>query len=122
MRFETQTPWPAGHYSVNVTLDARSIECSADVPLRCDAPIACPDPDVSLQLSGCALPASNHAITGVDVLRGTPAHVAVEVRSASGVIANASWQPKYQNSSPNGEQCEPKCTGAAGEVLAFQVK
>lgn len=119
VHFDKPAPWPAGHYSVRVTLDGRGTECQADVPLSCEAPTPCADPAVQLQLSGCALPASAHAITGLDVISGAPGSVKVEVADAQGTLASGEWQPSYMESAPNGPGCGPACKSAPSETLAF---
>jgi len=120
VQFQKSGTWLSGHYRVHVRLDGRTVECAADVPLSCDAAPACDDPGVSLQLSGCALPAASHAITGVDILTDTPAEVSVEVLDESGSLASGTWHPSYLTSQPNGPECSPECRTAPPATLAVR--
>jgi hypothetical protein len=119
VQFEKSGTWTPGHYRVDVSLDGRTVECAADFPLACDAALACDDPGISLQLSGCALPPESHAITGVDILTDTPAEVSVEVLDETGSLASGTWQPIYVTSQPNGPECSPECRTAPPVTLVI---
>jgi len=120
VQFEKSGTWTPGHYRVDVSLDGRTVECAADFPLACDAAPACDDPDVLLQLSGCALPPESHAITGVDILTDTPAEVSVELLNETGSLGSGTWQPTYVTSQPNGPECSPECRTAPSATLVIQ--
>jgi hypothetical protein len=120
VQFEKSGSWTPGHYRVDVSLDGRSVQCAADIPLSCDAAPACDDPQVLLQLSGCALPAESHAITGVDILTETPVEVSVGLLDEAGSMASGSWRPTYTTSQPNGPECPPECRAAPPATLVIQ--
>jgi hypothetical protein len=120
VQFEKSGSWAPGRYRVEVRLDGRTVECAADFPLSCDAAPACDDPGVLLLLSGCALPAESHAITGVDILTDAPAEVAIELLDESGSLASGTWHPTYRTSQPNGPECPPECHTAPPTSLAIE--
>jgi hypothetical protein len=119
LRFEKDGPWATGDYRVLVDLEGTRVECTATLPLSCDAPLSCDDPDVFLLLEGCALPPGDHALGGVEIQQGTPASISVEVIHGGDSLATGAWNPDYQTSRPNGPDCDPECTTAPAESLSI---
>jgi hypothetical protein len=117
-RFEKAGTWSPGDYRVVVELDGTVVECTATLPLSCDAPFPCDNPDVLLLLDGCALPAAEHALGGVELVTSTPTSVSVEVFYDGASLARGDWQPAYVTSRPNGPDCEPECRTAPPETLS----
>lgn len=117
--FQKTSAWAAGDYRVVVGMDGTNVECTATLPLTCDAPFPCSDPNVLLILSGCALPPSEHSLGGVDIVLGTPATVSIEVFYQGQSVATDQWTPAYITSRPNGAACDPECTTAPGETMTI---
>ena len=117
-RFEKAGGWSPGDYRVVVELDSTVVECTATLPLSCDAPFPCDNPDVLLMLDGCALPSAEHALGGVELVTSTPASVSVEIFHDGLSLARGEWQPAYFTSRPNGADCEPECRTAPAETLS----
>lgn len=117
-RFEKAAGWPPGDYRVVVELDATVVECTATLPLSCDAPFPCDNPDVLLMLEGCALPAAEHALGGIELVTSTPSSVSVEVFHDGLSLVRDEWQPAYATSRPNGADCDPECRTAPAATLS----
>lgn len=114
--------WPAGTYRIEVTVDAASEVCQVVVPLACNVGSMCTGqvgPDVSPELSGCALDPGLHTIEGVAFAHGDPASVTVRVVQDERELGNSIFRPSYVTSRPNGPDCLPVCHTAATETLTL---
>ncbi|MCU0653954.1 MAG: hypothetical protein MUF64_01240 [Polyangiaceae bacterium] len=109
--------WPPGKYTVELTVDGQRGTCEATLPLQANATARCSLPGVSLGLSGSALPADQHSLSGLQWSNARPALVEVSVlRDGAPVGKPASFRPAYTTSRPNGPDCEPVCTGASASM------
>jgi hypothetical protein len=107
----------AGSYVIDLDADGKKVRCEAKLPLPpCEqAQTSCNDPSVSLELSGCALDASEHAISGLRV-SGKPAKVVVSVNRDNLQLLTEEFTPAYTTSTPNGADCPPVCTQASASL------
>jgi hypothetical protein len=113
--------WDAGTYRVTVVADGETTECTATLPfVSCNGQPPCPgSPKFLLNLSGCALPPSQHAIAGLTFPSTQPASVTVSVHKDGNLLGEQTYAPRYTTTRPNGPDCEPVCTGAPPETLAL---
>lgn len=109
---ELSTP---GAIEVEVALDGEVVTCATTLPLDGDAPGGCEDDRVSLWLSGSALPADQHRVTGLSVAT-TPTTIAITIRRDGEVVAQGEYTPAYETLQPNGEDCPPTCTYASDSL------
>lgn len=118
-----QGPWKPGPYTIEVTLDGTKVTCEGKLPLpACDAgPGFKCTPGASLRLgeSGCALPPEQHGLGGIDI-DTMPAQVRIVVRRDGVEVGAQEITPKYQESRPNGPQCEPVCRQASATLTLPQ--
>ncbi|WAS91726.1 hypothetical protein [Nannocystis punicea] len=114
--------WTAGKYEVTVVADGETIECSATLPLQCDAPPACPEASqLLLGLDGCALDPAQHKLGSLEFQQGrAPKSVSVQVRQDGALLGEGEYSPVYSESQPNGPDCEPTCVGAEAVALALK--
>jgi hypothetical protein len=113
-----RTLWPAGDYTVTVTLDGDVTECAVTLPFAsCDIDQPCTGDDaVLLELSGCALADDEHYIPGVMVM-ASPDLMVVSVSQDGTELGTETFEPEYETSQPNGEGCEPTCyTAPSGSM------
>jgi hypothetical protein len=110
-------PWPAGSYQVAITADGATITCSTTLPFTSASSPAgsCTSSDVTLGLSGSALPAAQQAISGLQFTT-TPKSVKVTISRDGMQVASGDLTPAYETIMPNGPDCEPTCTGATGTL------
>jgi hypothetical protein len=114
--------WRPGRYLVDVRADGVSSSCEVTLPL---APCGTPSSTCTGQRSwilgesGCALPASQHSISGISFSSSTPATVEVTVSRDGRQLAGQSFTPSYASSRPNGPDCEPTCRTAPTATLAL---
>ena len=110
------TPWPPGTYRITLRVDDKSTSCEGKLPLEpCDRgpTFRCTDASLSVAESGCALPADQHAITGLSS-KGTQAKkVSLAIEHQGSIQASAQLSPTFQTVQPNGPGCEPVCETAA---------
>lgn len=120
--FQRAGGWEAGTYRVTVVTDGETLECTATLPLDCNAPAPCPSSSgIIIGLSGCALDPSQQSITGVEILQGkAPQSVQVSVYQDEALLGEGSYTPSYTESQPNGPDCEPICKSAGSVELALQ--
>ncbi|MBI4954183.1 MAG: hypothetical protein HY908_19320 [Myxococcales bacterium] len=105
----------AADYRIDVTADGVLTSCTVTLPFAsCTGAPACVPPESAflVERSGCALPASEHQITGVLWPASGPTTVTVEVRRNGTLLATGTYTPTYRSSEPNGPDCGPVCTEA----------
>ncbi len=113
--FDRDSGWAPGAYRVVVSTAAGTAQtCTLSLPLRCEVSPRCDGAwDWNVTTSGCALDASQHAITGVAFrYPSAPGHVFVNVYQDERPIGSGEYSPTYQTSRPNGPTCEPTCQNA----------
>lgn len=108
--------WPAGTWKVIAQTPSGERSCTVTLPLPSDGQAQC---SALLQLgtSGSALPAADHALTGVQ-LPDTPTSLTLKVLRDGQLVAQKAFAPAYKTSQPNGTGCEPTCTQAS-ELLSW---
>jgi hypothetical protein len=119
----TDGVWRPGRYQVDVTSDGVSGSCEVTLPLApCETPSSTCTGQRSWSLgeSGCALPTSQHSLSGISFSGTTPAKVDVTVSRDGRQLASQSFTPSYTTSQPNGPDCEPTCRTAATATLQLQ--
>jgi hypothetical protein len=113
--FEPDSGWPAGRYTIEVEADGAVQRCEVTLPLRpCDsgANTICKGPALAgIGESGCALPRSQHGLSGVE-LAITPSHLRVRVDRDGRQIGSLEVSPTYRWVQPNGPGCTPQCLEA----------
>lgn len=118
-----QGSWKSGTYSVEVTLDGTKVTCEGRLPLAaCDSgPTFKCSPGASVRVgeSGCALPAAQHGLSGIDI-ESSPAQVKIAVRRDGVEVSAQDLTPTYTDSRPNGPQCEPVCHQASAALVLPQ--
>ena len=106
-----------GKYTVRVDADGQQTTCEATLPFAgCASEPACSSPDVLLGQSGCALPASEHSLTGLQLPTKTPSKVTVTIERDGQPVATQTFDLTYTTSRPNGPDCEPVCKQASGTI------
>lgn len=114
-----ETPWPAGAYTFDFTVDGAPVRCSGALPLGpCDAgpSLTCDVAErVVIGESGCALPAAEQGFSDVRV-PGAPAEVAVTITHEGAPLHQSTLKPTYVESRPNGPGCDPVCRSATAEL------
>lgn len=112
-----RSAWPAGDVEIVVVADATTFTCSVTLPFAsCDAVPKCTPVGTPflIELSGCALPADQHSITGLTWPQNGPSDVKITVSQDGMMLGTASFLPVYDPKFPNGPDCEPVCIQAAG--------
>lgn len=107
--------WPAGKVDIVVAADGTTTNCSVTLPFAsCESGLQCDqaNPGFLVELSGCALPAAQHAITGVMWTQTGPKQVTITVSQDGTMLGTQSFQPTYTTSQPNGPGCDPVCNQA----------
>jgi hypothetical protein len=107
--------WQPGDYRISMMADERAIVCTATLPLTMESRSQCSATDVTLGLSGSALPPSAHALSGL-MFTSRPAKLSITITRDMTAFAATSFQPDYTTSQPNGPECGPVCTNA-GEIM-----
>jgi len=108
--------WVSGEYVFEVTSEDRVTRCTTRLPFAGCAPdlVTC-DAGLTLEASGCALPAEEQAL-GDLFIEDCPTQVAVRVTRDGEEIASGALQMSFHTSQPNGEGCAPVCVQAEGEL------
>lgn len=119
LELKKATPWTPGNYTFTAELDGKVVECKGALPLQaCDTgPSLSCTPDGSLQIgeSGCALPPDQQGFSDI-MIPGAPQRVRLTIAQDGKPLHSADLTPNYVTTRPNGEQCEPTCSSAAGEL------
>jgi hypothetical protein len=102
-----------GRYQVDVVADGVPSTCELTLPKNCESQPTCSSVTSSwgLMLSGCAA-GDPQSIDGVAFHGQAPLTVDLVVRRDGAVVGQASVRPDYQESRPNGPQCDPVCRSA----------
>jgi hypothetical protein len=103
-----------GAYTVELVADGETITCNATLPLPACSELpseSCSRSDVTLFQSGCGLEPLHHSINGVS-FTGNPSTVEIRVERDGTEVASDTFEPAYQRSAPNGEECGPICNNA----------
>ncbi|AKT38461.1 hypothetical protein [Chondromyces crocatus] len=125
VEFARNGAWPAGTYRVSVETDGATVDCTTTLPFSgcSEAPACTSTPGFILGLSGCALPASEHKLSGIEFPQTTPssppARISVKVYADETLLGEGAYTPTYTTSQPNGPDCGPTCTGAPPVVLTL---
>ncbi len=104
--------WPTGKVDIVVVADGTTTNCSVTLPFAsCDNLAQCDqaNPGFLIETSGCALPAVQHAVTGVMWSQNGPKQVTMTVSQDGTMLGTNMFQPTYATSQPNGASCEPTC-------------
>ena len=121
--FQPDAAWPAGRYTVEIEADGAVQRCEVTLPLRaCSAGASATCTGASIATigeSGCALPAGQHGLSGVD-LRSTPSDLRVRVARDGKPLASLDATPSYRWVQPNGPGCGPQCLQAPQQRLALK--
>lgn len=107
--------WPAGKVDIVVVADGTTTNCSVTLPFAsCDVAPQCDQASLAflLELSGCALPANQHAVTGIMWPQNGPKQVTITVSQDGTMLGTQMFSPAYSTSQPNGPGCEPTCNQA----------
>jgi hypothetical protein len=111
------TSWPAGKYTLDLTVDGARGACEVNLPLQENSSATCSLPGVTVGLSGSALPAAQQSLSGLQWSGTRPALVEVAVRLDGAPFGKPmSFRPAYKTSRPNGPDCEPTCTSASDRM------
>lgn len=115
LRTEPSEAWPPGAYRFVIEADGETVTCTGSLPLPpCGTrAITCDRDDVvEIDESGCALPASQQAFSGLN-FPGNPETVTIELQRDGSTLTRRTFTPAYQTTQPNGPGCEPICTQAS---------
>ena len=107
-----------GTYSFNLVADGEATTCGATLPLPpCDQQAGgCSRQNVTLGLSGCALPSAEHSLEGITLTGVHPTSMEVFVSRDGEEIAHQTFTPTYATVAPNGEECGPVCSQATVDL------
>lgn len=111
--------WKWGRYDISVMSEGRTVNCYGYLPLKqCEKgpSFKCSSDYVTIGESGCAMPESTHAISGI-YINDTPRKVMVRVLREKNVVIARTMTPQYRESQPNGPGCGPVCRGASYNLL-----
>jgi hypothetical protein len=113
VRFTGATTKP-GLYQVEIVADGVPSSCQIALPHECTAQPICSAGQSSwqLSLSGCAVDGGQQSVDGFVFFTGGPASLDFIVRRDDTVVGGGSAQPVYQESRPNGPDCDPLCRQA----------
>ena len=112
--------WINGQYQIEVALGFKKIACYGELPLHpCEQgpTFKCDDKSVQIGESGCALPDSQHGISGIQI-SDDPQKIMVRIARNNRTIITRTVVPQYQTSMPNGPGCGPICKSAAFDLLS----
>lgn len=115
--------WPEGEYTITVKVDEVSYNCTATLPLICDATnVSCtPNAPFSVTESGCALEKNEHAITGLEIFEVStdqaPKQIDIEIIHEAQSLGAGNYSFEYESFAPNGEDCGPICMQAPDKRL-----
>lgn len=110
------TPWPHGSYRFTLSIDGKSASCDGKLPLEpCERgpTFKCSDPSLSVSENGCALPAEQHAVSGLSSTATAATKVSLVIEHQGALQATAQLTPAFQTVQPNGPGCEPVCESAS---------
>jgi hypothetical protein len=113
VRFRGATSEP-GLYRIEMTAEGIPHHCEITIPFSCDAQPACTSPRFvwAPTLSGCGHDAGRQSLDGFAFFREGPSSLEVLVHRDGYLIGNASVEPMYEETRPNGPECEPRCRTA----------
>lgn len=118
----TRASWPAGSVTITVEADGTTTNCSVTLPFTsCDVGPQCDQatPAFLIELSGCALPPAQHAITGISWSTTGPQQATITVSQDGMMLGTQMVQPTYTMSTPNGPDCPPVCNQAPAVTMAL---
>jgi len=106
IEFEFRDP---GTYTFTVTVDDVVTKCAATLPLPSAPDRPCDRDDVTLALSGSALPAAQHSLGGLHLPTTAARSVSIKATRDGMPLGDLTFAPDYKVSpGPNGPDCEPK--------------
>ena len=106
-----------GSYKITVETEAGTSTCQTKLPFDgCSQASPCSSPGLILGQSGCALPASEHSLTQLQIAQGFPTSVKLTIERDGKPVATSTNQVNYQTSQPNGPNCPPICKQASLSV------
>jgi hypothetical protein len=113
VRFTGATAAP-GRYQIEVVADGVPSSCQVTLPRECGTPPMCSSTDSTWRLatSGCSVSGGEPQRVDGIVFHRAPAALDFVVRRDDVVVGGGSAQPSYQESQPNGPDCEPLCRRA----------
>lgn len=123
INLEKASAWAAGDYTFDLDVDGKTNSCTVTLPFTsCNDGLKCTTEltDLTIGLSGCALPAAQHKISGLTFFNTAPKTVAVTVKFGVDEIGSVSYTPTYTDSRPNGPNCEPLCRQAPAQTLSLK--
>ena len=116
---EPSFDWKWGRYDIHLMFEGRSVNCYGSLPLKkCEKgpSFKCSSDYVTIGESGCAMPETTHAISGIYV-DDTPDRVMVRILRDHKAVITRTLSPEYRESQPNGKGCGPVCRGASYNLL-----
>lgn len=111
--------WPAGSYTFAFELDGAPVTCTGALPrggcetgpaLTCDV-----EGKVRVEELGCAVPPEKQGFSGIVLFTG-PKKATVTISRDGQELQRAELTPTYNESRPNGPDCEPLCRQAQATV------
>jgi hypothetical protein len=113
VEFQKISGWQPGKYEFKTNIDGAAQSCTVTLPFpSCNLPNPCKSDDVIVEQSGCALPSSEHLVSGISTTKTNFKELAVEVLRDGNSIGKQSFRPTFTTSQPNGVGCEPTCSSA----------
>lgn len=115
LQLSPNAAWPAAEYRFELEAGGVKQVCTGKLPLPpcASRALTCVGNAIgAISESGCALPAPQHAFSGI-TFAGKPARVRVIVQKDSVAVLDREFVPAYVTSRPNGPKCEPICTSAS---------
>jgi hypothetical protein len=105
----------AGHYEIDAVTDQGLQRCEGTIPFSCDVQPACPSPvfQWTLTRTGCDNDGGPQSIGGFVFHTSAPTTLELTVRRDQRIVGTASAEPEYQETRPNGPDCEPACRKAS---------
>ncbi len=107
--------WQPGAYTVTTTVDGTAHTCTVNFPLSCDAPSSCASDVVLVSQNGCALPAAEQSLGGID-LTVPASSVSIEISHDGTPLGSGKFSPTYEELRPNGAGCDPVCRGSRDDL------
>lgn len=124
VEFNPPMSWAKGHHKFNIETNTGKTTCEITLPLPpCDQGLGqkCTgDSHIRLVESGCALPPSQHGISGVSFGGTKPTSVRITILRSNTIVGEKSFSPEYKTFRPNGEGCGPECSVAKGSLTVIQ--
>lgn len=110
---------PAGSYRIEIEADGQTFTCESRLPFAsCDSPSSCTwrRPGtynrISVTMSGCAMPASQHTMPSIEFEGLCPAHVRARLLRGGSEVGRWESAMTYRRVVANGEGCGPVCAQA----------